>query len=125
MSGEIINVLDALCEKLGVAIDWADANVLPQIETLGEHYVSYKFASSVFWVVLGGIMLILAVILIVLSQTHWAYRNDVDGLFMLLAFLLLGINVPVVIIFINDLILCNTFPEKLIFDLLTDTLKGM
>ena len=37
-SQEIINVLDYLCNKFGIAIDWTSENVIPYIEELCERF---------------------------------------------------------------------------------------
>lgn len=46
MSEEIIKVLDALCAKLGVAIDWTSENVVPYLMELAEKYIVYEIATS-------------------------------------------------------------------------------
>lgn len=33
VSDQIINVLDALCEKFGLVIDWTSENVVPYLTT--------------------------------------------------------------------------------------------
>ena len=56
MSEQIIQVLDYLCEKFGVAIDWTSQNLKPQIETLGKHIINYNIANSIFLLVIGLIL---------------------------------------------------------------------
>lgn len=34
VSEQIISVLDALCEKFGIAINWTEENVIPYVEIL-------------------------------------------------------------------------------------------
>lgn len=36
LSDQIISVLDALCEKFGIAIDWTSQNVIPYIQLLAK-----------------------------------------------------------------------------------------
>lgn len=50
VSDQMIGVFDALCEKLGVAVDWTQQNVLPYIQDVSERYVRYKLAWNVFTV---------------------------------------------------------------------------
>lgn len=59
MSNEIIKVIDALCDKLGVAVDWSAENVLPQVQYLIERYANYLMVCHVFGVLLGVILLII------------------------------------------------------------------
>ena len=40
VSEQIIQVLDALCAKLGMAIDWTADNVIPYIEKLCGKYIN-------------------------------------------------------------------------------------
>lgn len=47
MDSQIISVLNALCDKLEIAVDWTADNVIPQIETLLEQYARYLTASSI------------------------------------------------------------------------------
>lgn len=42
MGNEVITVLDALSEKLGIAIDWSSENVLPYIQEVYEGFVARK-----------------------------------------------------------------------------------
>ena len=41
MSEQIIKVLDSVCEKFGIAIDWTNNNVLPYIQQLGDKIVKH------------------------------------------------------------------------------------
>lgn len=46
VSKQIIEVIDALCEKFGVAIDWTAENVLPYLATLCEKLIKYTIFTS-------------------------------------------------------------------------------
>jgi hypothetical protein len=46
VSEQIIQVIDALCEKFGIAIDWTAENVLPYLTTLCEKLIKYKIFTS-------------------------------------------------------------------------------
>lgn len=50
MSNEIIKVLDAICDKFGLAIDWTSQNVMPYVEQLCEHIVQYELSSSILYI---------------------------------------------------------------------------
>lgn len=50
VSDQIIAVFDALCEKLGVAVDWTQQNVLPYLQDVSLRYVRYELAWSIFTV---------------------------------------------------------------------------
>lgn len=34
MSNEVIKVLDHICDKFGIAIDWSSSNVMPYLQDL-------------------------------------------------------------------------------------------
>lgn len=55
ISDEIIKVLDALCDKFGIAVDWSSQNILPYIETLMDKCVTYEVSTSLFWMLLAFI----------------------------------------------------------------------
>lgn len=128
VSDEIIKVLDALCEKFGIAIDWTATNVLPYITTLFAKLVSWEIWSSVAWM---GIMLFLSIASIIaakrLCPTFKAglekdARNydigwSIASVFAIIG--LIGINLATVIVIgeqVMDIIKCVTFPEMHVFE---------
>ena len=56
MSQEIINVLNYIGEKIGVAIDWTADNVVPQILDILGRYRIYKIVGLSIWI-LGIVIL--------------------------------------------------------------------
>ena len=55
-SEQVIKVLDAVCDKFGIAIDWTSNNVIPYIEQLGNKIISYDICMSIMWLVIGGVI---------------------------------------------------------------------
>lgn len=53
MSEEIIKVLDYICGKLGLAIDWTAENVMPQVIDIFSRYRIYEIALNSIGVVLS------------------------------------------------------------------------
>ena len=51
VSEQIISVLNALCEKFGVAIDWTAANVLPYVKDLSGRIITYSIAKNIAMIV--------------------------------------------------------------------------
>ena len=41
-SSQFIEVLDALCEKFGIAIDWTSKNVMPYVTDLDARIITYE-----------------------------------------------------------------------------------
>ena len=60
VSDQIIQVLDALCNKFGLAIDWGAQNVLPYAQELMGKMVSYELWTSVMWIVVFAIFMALS-----------------------------------------------------------------
>ena len=60
ISEQVIKVLDAVCDKFGIAIDWTNNNVMPYIEQLGNKIVAYDICMSIMWLVVGCIPLTIA-----------------------------------------------------------------
>ena len=124
MSDEIIKVLDALSDKLGVAVDWTSENVLPQLETLGDKAVHYELCTSVMWLALGGLMVLAG---IVLPIWLWYLVADQDeeifGVLFMFATIMVILGGFVVVNQIEDIILCNVFPEKVIYELVKTVMK--
>lgn len=58
MSDEVIKILDALTERLGLAIDWSSSNVLPYFQQLCNKYVTYEITTSIIWIVIGIALLL-------------------------------------------------------------------
>lgn len=57
MSEQIIQVLDALCDKFGIAIDWSSQNVMPYLQLMMQKYIRWEIFSSSMYVVTGILLL--------------------------------------------------------------------
>ena len=53
MSTEIINVLDYICGKIGIAIDWSAENVWPQVMDVLGRYRTMMMIGNFMWIVFG------------------------------------------------------------------------
>ena len=58
-SDQIIEVFDYLGEKLGISIDWTSENILPYIQTLCGKYINWEIATSIVWLIVGIVFIIL------------------------------------------------------------------
>lgn len=121
ISSQIIEVLDHLCSKFGVAIDWSQENVLPYLQELIGKYISWEIATSWAWFAFGAILFIIAITLFILAyfaiKKDWSY----DCEFLAAVFIIIGVclfipAIPIIMIQIGDLITCSYFPEKLIIE---------
>ena len=120
VSEQIIQVLDALCNKFGFAIDWTSENVIPYIDTLCTKLVYWEIWSSVSWI---GIMAVLSVIAAIISAKLQIFSEDfyidwdISGVLLTIFFISLWFaTVLCVGTQIFDIVKCCTFPELFVFE---------
>ena len=65
MSQEIINVLNYLGEKLGIAIDWSSENVWPQIMDILGRYRLMEIVYSCLWIIIQSAFIVYALVVFV------------------------------------------------------------
>lgn len=124
MSTEIIKILDAICEKFGIAIDWTSQNVMPYVEQIGKHIVQYELWTSSLWTILALIVLIAGTI-VCCKKIKNAYGYEYEGREEIILavgailFVIYIIFAPLLIVQIQDVITSFTFPEKTILDFIT------
>ena len=118
MSSEIIKILDELCARFGIAIDWSSENVIPQLKILSEKLVQYELKTSIMWLVFGVVLIIIGISFIVFDSCV-----DLEGLGICIGMIAIITGIVVVLFQITDIIACNTFPEKIIIDHLRPYLK--
>ena len=118
-SSQFIEVLDALCNKIGIAIDWTSQNVVPYVTDLAARIITYEILTSAAWIIIAAI-----VFLIIWKMTKnmckedrfdfewslgWGIRIGI-GLF---CFLPIGFEV-------FDIIEAVALPEKTLYDFITE-----
>ena len=54
----IIETLDYLFEKFGIAVDWTTENVMPYVEQLAEKIVTYNIVTNAIWVIVSVLAII-------------------------------------------------------------------
>ena len=62
VSSQIIEVLNDLCMKFGIAIDWSAKNVGPYAQELAAKFISWEIATSWMWIVVGVVITIVGFI---------------------------------------------------------------
>lgn len=135
-SEQIISILDSLCEKFGIAIDWSQQNVIPYIQQLCSKYIKFEIATSVFWCVIWFSLFLIAFLIQSKLRKRFKSINDIyDNLdydiyaqFWLAAFccvFILGI-ICIITVFCEtyDIVTCLTFPEKIIIGYISQLTSG-
>lgn len=120
ISNEIINVLEYLAQKIGLTIDWTSENVLPYVEQLFEKFIAYEIATSFAWIGIYIFISIAATLFFVFTSKIAERQQDS---FMLevgtvALIFVLGISFIVICVQFFDIIECNVFPEKAIYEYL-------
>ncbi len=122
VSEQIIQVLDALCEKLGLAIDWSGKNVMPYLKELMGRFITWEIATSIIWIVLGIIILIIGVISVIFiwkQKDNYSYFGDLDeGITWLFieSLVLTAIGILVITTQCFDICQAVYLPEKTLYD---------
>ena len=123
ISKEIISIIEVLCQKLGIVVDWTSETILPQIQNVLEHFIQYEILSSWFWiwfalsfVVISGILLTVAC---VKGGSDIIAGMIVVTLIVVIAFCIVaGIQG-------HDIVTAIYFPEKAIYDYVSALMKGV
>ena len=126
MSNEIIKVLDTICDKFGLVIDWTSKDVIPYVEQLCEHIVRYELVSSTIYTVLSLVILVVGTIFCIrmFKKIFKSSLFDFDktGAYAGIIFLLIAIYMiffTTLTIQFEDAITALTFPEKTIIEFIS------
>lgn len=124
---QIILVINTLCEKFGIAIDWTAENVAPYIEALGTKLVAYGVWSSIATIAVCVVMSILSVALV--RRLHPVFKNGMEnsryheddwgiGMCLMYAALVILNLVCIIMVICNvyNIVKCLTFPELYVFE---------
>ena len=84
LSAEIIKVLDDLAKRFGVAIDWADKNVMPYLMDLYERFIDYKIITNLIPIVLFVIFLMCLIIFFIkyYKNKNLVFKTEKSNLFI-------------------------------------------
>lgn len=125
VSEQIIQVIDALCEKFGIAVDWTSQNVIPYVETLCGKLITYEIGTSIAWM---AIMVVLSIgSIVAIKKLYPIFKEKIEGDysydweigagFAIGGLVLLNlVTIIVVGVQIMDIIKCLTFPEMYVFE---------
>ena len=121
-SSQFIEVLDALCDKIGIAIDWTSQNVVPYVTDLATRIIAYEIWTSAAWIAIMAI-----VFLIAWKMTKNMCKEDrfEDEWFSGWSIrIIIGIIFFAVIVFqVFDIIEALALPEKTLYDFITRLMR--
>ena len=122
VSSEIIEVLDYLGEKFGIAIDWTSNNVLPYLQALVDKFIKWEISTSIVWIAIAAFVIAMIIILMNL-KTFRKINEDTYGMLQIPIIVLIIVSFIVICIQIFDIVECNMFPEKALYDFIKVMLK--
>lgn len=122
VSSEIIEVLDYLGEKFGIAIDWTSNNVLPYLQTLADKFIKWEISTSIVWIIIAVFVMVGMIVLINLKRVR-EINEETYGMLWIPIIVLIIVSFIVICIQIFDIVECNMFPEKALYDFIKIMLK--
>lgn len=135
MGDEVVKVLNALCEKFGIAIDWSSQNIIPYIQLLSKRCVNYEIGTSIMWFIIGVVMILVGIALVkrvllnrkIIKEVADGYFDvdDLSAICILVTVICFVLGTLLIILQTYDLITCFTFPEKIIFNQITEIYKSL
>lgn len=130
MATQIIEVIDALCQKFGIVVDWTSGNILPYIEDLLENAVRYELYTSLLYSIIFAIGTVIPIVFIRLiwcwmKKDEPADEESVEAAMILFViFLICAIICLALLLFqFVDIITCFTFPEKVAYDIIYNMVR--
>lgn len=124
VSDQIIQVLDNLCEKFGLVIDWTSENIILYVTVLMGKLIQWEIWSSVVYIVCAILGTIVCIVTIKYMIKHF---DDLDVI-AIIAIMVAGVfglfAVGCVVDEIMDIIKCVTFPEMYVFEYVQQLIKG-
>lgn len=121
ISDQIIAVINDLCQKFGIAIDWTAENVLPYIEDLCARYIQFEIQTSIAWIVCMVAVTLLAGLVWAISAIVDAHScsdvaDFIRGISMFVFWVALVVTIIVGMVQAYDIIECCNLPEKVIIE---------
>lgn len=110
VSKQIIEVMDYLANKLGIVVDYTSKNMQPIIKDICEKYIKWEISTSVAWIVLA----VVTVVIISILLFNFG-GEEVAVISIIVAIVIIGFQV-------FDIIKCNTFPELQLYEYITKTI---
>lgn len=111
-------MLQKLAEQFGLALDFSKENVIPYLQQLAERVVKYEVSQSIFWMIIGIICIIVGIGLSVFVYKKVTAKEYFDEYILLVlciaAIFSFCVGIGIVGCQINDLILCEYLPEKIL-----------
>ena len=140
VSEQVIKVLDAVCDKFGIAIDWTNNNIIPYIQQLGNKIITYDICMSIIRLVIGCVLPLTVAIFIkkflnqkkleakenkTINDYYYTDGSLDEGGWWCYAMIIVLIIIAIILTTSNiqDIIQDVVFPEKTIIEFITQYTK--
>lgn len=125
ISEQIISVLNALCEKVGIVVDWTAANVLPYVQDLCSRIIMYSIAkdiTAIIFMILGAIIALLVFRLFnnkyvesdAYHEDDWLVGTIISGVVFGIMSLVCVVGIPITVM---EIIQACTIPELTVIEM--------
>ena len=123
MNKEILEALNQLTDKFGIAVDWSNQNALPYLRDLMGRLVRYEIITSVVWLIVGALFVLSAIWWLKFIKYARKKYEDIGGfndwdiaanVAMLAMFIVVLLGIIIVLCQIDDIIQCVVLPEGVI-----------
>lgn len=121
MSNEIINVLNAICDKVGLTIDWTSKNIMPYLEQLINRYVTYEIINAILIIVFNLIFMVATILIgkAIIPKLFKRFAEDYDEIGSLITAIILSVIAVGIVMsafweiysYIDIIIQCCYIPE--------------
>lgn len=123
MSKEILEALNQLTDKFGIAVDWSNQNALPYLRDLMGRLVHYEIITSLVRLIVGALFVLSAIWWLEFIKYARKKYEDIGGsndwdvaatvaTFAMIIVVLIGIII--ILCQIDDIIQCVVLPEGII-----------
>ena len=142
-SEQIIQVLNAFCEKFGIVIDWTTVNIQKAFEYLVPKLLKYEIVTSLYWMFIGIIFIIITYVSFSLYKRGivgqnletWTIKDEYDDDICIGRIIICCIAVSLTISSIigsimilsqtADIVKCIAFPELHAIKALKELMNGV
>ena len=88
--------LQELAKQFGLALDWSNNNVITYLQDLAKRVITYEFRSSIFWIVIGVIFILVGAVTLFLAI------HDDDGWFIITIFAwMIGLLIIMILFYVE------------------------
>lgn len=123
VSSEVIKILDYLGDKLGIAIDWTNENIIPYLQTLINKFIKWEISTSIVWIVIAVFLITFCLILMNLKGIREINMDACDGMLWIPAGIFIFGFFVIICAQVFDIVECNVFPEKVLYDYIKEMLS--